>query len=75
MYREHVSFFSPAIMHNSFQYCTNIPNAFPNNIKNNMASHIARVQHQEGLGFGIELCFTLHPCIVLLVPNVFLCAL
>lgn len=29
---------------------------------------------QDSRGFGIELCFTLHPCIVLLVPNVFLCA-
>jgi hypothetical protein len=30
--------------------------------------------HHEGFGFGMELCLTLQPCIVLLVPNVFLCA-
>lgn len=28
----------------------------------------------EGRGLGMELCFTLHGCMVLLAPNVLLCA-
>jgi hypothetical protein len=31
------------------------------------------LNHHDGFGFGILLCLTLHPCIVLLVPSVFLC--
>jgi hypothetical protein len=34
--------------------------------------HVCKLH--DGRGFGMELCFTLHPCMVLRVPKVFLCA-